>query len=499
MPLDEPAPASVRPAPDLRALKSLPGPRALPGFGNTFQIETTRFHQIAEQWSRQYGDFYRIRMGLKEMLVISDPEVIARVLRERPKQFARGTRLERIGAEMGISGLFTSNGAAWERQRPMVMSAFAPNNIKRYFPSLKAVTGRLEKRWRRAALCGAAIDLQADLMRYTVDVTAGLAFGAETNTLETEGNLIQEHLNAIFPMIGKRLLAPLPYWRWLKLPQDRRLEHHLARIHAAVAEFIAQARARMRLDPSLHENPGNLIEAMIAARDAKDSQLSDEDVAGNVLTMLLAGEDTTANTLAWLIQLVAHAPHARRALEEESCALLESETVLGEFPDAAKLVYAEACAHEAMRLKSVAPLLILEATSDTDVSGIRVPAGGLVMLLTRRAATDERSFEEALEFQPERWLKEDDVTARGASPKRISMPFGGGPRLCPGRYLALLEIKMVVSMLFRNFQLIEVAPRGGGDVKERLSFTMEPIGLRMKLKVRPDAARSPDEDANRGR
>jgi cytochrome P450 len=470
-----------------RTLAELPGPRGIPVLGNLFQIDRLKFHQIAEDWRAQYGNLYKIRLGNRPVLVVGDAETIGKVLRERPMPFGRGVKLEKIAAEMGITGLFTSNFEAWQRQRPMVMSAFAPNHIKRYFPALVGVTGRLAKRWRIAQAQDTSIDLQADLMRYTVDVTAGLAFGATVNTLESDDDVIQNHLNAIFPMLGRRMLAPLPYWRWFKLARDRELEKHLVEIHRAVEEFIAQARQRMRANPSLNENPGNLIEAMIAARDTPGSQLDDADVAGNVLTMLLAGEDTTANTLAWMIHLIGARPDVQERLAEESLRVQGSAAVPEEFAQVAELVYAEACAHEAMRLKPVAPFLILEAYANAEVAGVRLPEGSLVMLLMRSAAIDATHFPEPLEFRPERWLDEGLAGGRGSAPKRVSMPFGGGPRLCPGRYLALLEIKMVAAMLFRNFRLARVGTEEGTPVAERLSFTMEPVGLRMRLAMREGA------------
>ena len=475
----------------LRGMHTLPGPPGLPIFGNMLQAEPMRFHQTAERWSERYGNLFRIKMGNKQVLVVADAEVIGRVLRDRPAPFGRGVRLRQIAAEMGITGLFTANTEVWQRKRPMVMSAFAPNNIRRYFPALVAVTQRLETRWRRAARAGTAIDLQADLMRYTVDVTAGLAFGAAMNTLESDDNVIQQHLNAIFPMVGQRLLAPLPYWRWFKLARDRSLDRHLVEVHRAVAGFIDAARARLRADPERLENPDNLIEAMIAARDAPGSALTDQDVAGNVLTMLLAGEDTTANTLAWLLHLLSDQPAVREQLHAESARVLGPESVATEFALAGALTFAEACTHEAMRLKPVAPFLLLEAYEDAEVAGIRVPRGAMVMLLTRRAATDGRNFAEPLRFHPERWLEDEELSGRSSAPKRASMPFGGGPRLCPGRYLALLEIKMVVSMLFRNFEIDSVATADGSPVEERLPFTMEPVGLRMKLRERAQSVPPP--------
>jgi cytochrome P450 len=167
------------------------------------------------------------------------------------------------------------------------------------------VTERFERRWQRAAAAGTAIDLQADLMRYTVDVTAGLAFGADINTIESDTEVIQQHLDKVLPSLFKRLMAPFPTWRWLR---NRSVDKHLKALQSAVAQFITQARARMDANPALRSQPTNLIESMIAARDTEGSGVDDADVAGNVLTMLLAGEDTTANTLAWMIYLLSRNP-----------------------------------------------------------------------------------------------------------------------------------------------------------------------------------------------
>ena len=271
----------------MKRLADLPGPRGLPFLGNLLQIDTGTLHLTAEKWSRQYGECFRFRIGGRQLLALANPDTIATVLRDRPDGFHRTERLSAIADDMGFNGVFSANGDAWRRQRSMVMASFDPAHIKNYFPMLVNVTERFARRWQRAALERAEIDLQADLMRYTVDVTAGLAFGADINTLEADEDLIQAHLDKIFPVLFKRLIAPIPYWRWFT---DRKLERHLHALRRAVDGFIQQARARMK------EKPQNLIEAMIAARDTPGSGLTDADVAGNVLTMLLAGEDTTANT-----------------------------------------------------------------------------------------------------------------------------------------------------------------------------------------------------------
>jgi len=191
--------------PAIRRVRDLPGPRGLPLLGNALQIDRDRIHQQTEQWARQYGEAYRFRIASREFVVLSNPETVATILRDRPDGFQRTERLNETARAFGFDGLFSSNGEAWKRQRPMVLSGLDPTHIKAFFPTLAKVTQRLARRWGQAALAGRPIDLQSDLMRYTVDVTAGLAFGTDINTIESSEEVIQTHLDKILPALFKRL------------------------------------------------------------------------------------------------------------------------------------------------------------------------------------------------------------------------------------------------------------------------------------------------------
>ncbi|WHZ10929.1 MAG: hypothetical protein OJF60_001368 [Burkholderiaceae bacterium] len=481
-------PLAAAPGAAPRRIEDLPGPRALPWFGNTLQIRLTDMHRQLEGWSEQFGSVFRIDFGPRVALIVADHEVIAQVLRERPQQFLRPQSGAKISREMGFDqGVFFANGEVWQRQRRMVMAGLDPAHIKAYFPSLLRVTERLRARWQAAARSHGSIDLQADLMRFTVDVVAGLAFGAEVDTLSGDEDVIQRHLNKIFPALSRRLFSIVPYWRFVKLPRDRELERSVAEVQAAVRGFVAAARERIGADPSLREHPHNLLEAMINAADQPGSGLTDQDVAGNAVTMLLAGEDTTANTLAWMIHLLHRHPEAlARARAEVLQAAGEPAAFTLEAMS--RLDYLEACAHETMRLKPVAPIIAAEAVHDTTVAGVTVPAGTVVIGLMRRDSLREQYFANAHAFDPQRWLDDAGTARAAASSKRVAMPFGAGPRMCPGRYLALLEIKMAAAMLLSSFDIAEVGSSAGAEVPERLAFSMGPVGLRMRLVERRTVA-----------
>lgn len=469
----------------LRDLADLPGPRGLPLLGNLLQIDTPRMHRQLEAWSAEFGPFYRLKLGSRQILIVSDHVATAATLRDRPDGFRRTARLAEIGTEMGLlPGVFGAEGDAWKRQRRMVMAGFDPAHVRRYHPALVKVSQRLTARWQRAIRQGTAIDLQADLMRYTVDAIAGLAFGAEVTTLDSDGDVIQRHLDKIFPALFSRMMSPLPTWRWVRTPAVRQLETSVAAVNAAVQGFVVAARLRLQADAALRQDPGNLLEAMLVTADEPDSGIDDAQVAGNVMTMLLAGEDTTANTLAWMIDLLWRHPDSLARATDEVRRLV-ADPANPTLEELAQLDFIEACAHETMRLKPVAPIIGLQALRDTTVGNVRLPAGGVVINVMRSDSVSDRHLPRAAAFEPGRWLADGTpgTPAQAANAaKRVSMPFGAGPRICPGRYLALLEMKMAMVALLGHFDIQGVDTPQSLPAVEKLSFTMMPVGLTLRLR-----------------
>jgi len=465
------------PARPCRRLADLPGPRPLPLLGNLHQLHRARLHQDMEHWAREYGPLFRVALGRTPMLVVANHTLIAQVLRERPATFRRPSATARVAEELGgIDGLFEAEGSDWRNQRRMVMQAFAPHAVKAYFPSLVQVARRLQRRWAAAARAGRALDLGAELRLYTIDIIAGLAFGTDVNTIETGDNAIQRNLDTILPAVARRTLAPFPYWRYLKLPRDYRLERSVAMVRSAAAELVERARERMRADPSRAEQPRNMLEAMLAAAAQDGSGVSAREVAGNVLTTLLAGEDTTSNSLAWLIWLLQrYPPVLARARAEVQGVAPDLDALTIEQMD--RLDFIEACASEALRLKPPAAFLPFEALADTVVGDVQVARGTLVWCVMRCSSVDDAWVANAAQFDPQRWLD-------GRIDKKVSMPFGGGPRTCPGRYLAMLEIKVAMTMLLGGFEIVSVATVHGGEPAEKQGFLMEPELLHMRLALK---------------
>jgi cytochrome P450 len=464
----------------LREIADLPGPRGLPLVGSLLQVRRTRMHQIVERWAAMYGPVFRFDIAGAHVLVVADHQALTAALRARPDEFRRPDRMVTIGTEMGLEvGLFAAEGHDWRRQRRMIVPAFDAAHVERYYRVLLRVSARLEQRWGAAADDDRPIDLRAELTRFTVDAVSALAFGVDVNTLESPDDALQRDLDCIFSTLSNRMLSPIPYWRYLPLPHNRRLARSVHAVHRAIDALVTQARRRMADIPARRLNPDNLLDAMISAT-GDDGELSDAEIAGNILTILLAGEDTTANTLSWMIFLLRAHPAALERARAEVRTVFGPEAPLT-FDALARLEYVEACTSEAMRLKPAAPVIGLQALRETSIAGIRVPAGTLIWGVMRHDSMSAAYFQSPTAFIPERWLGGASFSVDAAA-KRTTLPFGAGPRVCPGRHLALVEMKTVMAMLLRRFEIDSVFTDDGQPPRERLAFTMAPVGLRMRLR-----------------
>lgn len=462
--------------------RDLPTPPQWPVAGNLFQLKNqAQIHLTLENWARTYGSFYRLRVATKQALILSDPHGIMQVLKERPGTFRRSKAIESVMEDMSVTGVVSAEGEHWKRQSRLMMQAFKPAHLRQFFPQLVRVTQRLLRLWQRAASAGTAFDIQADLMRYTLDVTAGLAFGTDINTIDGDSAVVR-HLNRMFPMIHRRVNTPIPYWRYFKLPADRSFDRDLGALHRAVEEFIARARLRMNDNPQLLEHPENLIEALVAARDQPDSGFTDEDVFGNVFSTLLAGADGTANMIAWVVYYLCENRAWQLALQKEVDAVLSGQSLFLDFDHVAfSLPNVDAVIQETMRLKPVFPILLHEANVSTAIGNVTVPAGTTIVLLMRMAGLDSQNYPNAERFDPTRWMPSAAGGDAPASSNRMLLTFGSGPRMCPGRLLALHELKLIITMLVRNFS-VERSTQYAVD--EWLKFTMQPRNLLVTLKER---------------
>ncbi len=433
---------------------------------------------MLEEWCERYGSIYTFRAGPRRYVVVADREAANALLRDRPQGFRRQSEVETVFRDLGFHGVFSFEGEDWRRQRRLAVTALNSNRLHSHFHIVRTASERLCRRLQAAAREGQPIEIQRLLTSYTVDITTALAFGVDVNTLERGEDELQRNIQFSFEMLGRRVLFPIPYWRWVQLPADRRLKRSLAALEVAVRDFIDQARQRLKQHPELREEPTNFLEAMLAAQ-LSDRSFSDEEILGNTLTLLFAGEDTTAHSLAWTLWYLARETDVQERWAREAAEVLGDASVPAEHETVAQFRYGDAVLRESMRLKAVAPASTYEPLADTEIAGVRIPAGTRIVIPARHINREASGPE----FDPDRWLDGDR-----APDQQSFLTFGAGPRFCPGRNLAMLEANCALAAIGRNFDL--ELDESGGSVEEFLGFVMVPRGLKVRLHERAPAARS---------
>jgi len=466
----------------MNSYKNIQGPAMHWLKGNLGQFDRIKAHQFFYDTARKYGGRARIRLLHKEFIIFQDHETVQTILKNRPEKFRRTRLMESIFKEMDAHGVFTAENSDWKKQRILMNPAFKPSQIKVFYPQIANITQRL---CNRIAQEPSHIDIQSVLMSYTVDVTSSLVFGTDVNTLENPNDQLQENLNVIFPMMSYRLRSPFPYWRWIKLKRDRALIKSLEQVRTQVDFFIRSAREKINARAATRvDEAENLLEALILTKDEHGQGFSEQEIAGNVLTLLLAGEDTTANTLAWAIDFLAENPLLQDALHQEITERYPSEGT----PTVEQLTEFELVSgviHETLRLKPVAPFLYIEPLHNEIVEGYEIPAGTKMILLLGGDGFDETLFPQPQLFDPYRWVTlPEDIRKDYAT--RL-MPFGYGSRLCPGRQLSFVEMRLSLIELIRRFRFKRTP--GSQPADEALNFTLQPTGLRVDCVARESFAR----------
>ncbi len=480
-------PGSSAPTVSPHRASDLPGPRGFPLLGVAPKIVQERFHLQLEAWYTEYGGPFTFKLGPKRFVTFGGAEEARDVLKRRPGQFRRGRHLAAIIEELGGRGLFTAEGENWRRQRKLTAPGFNQSQLRRFYPTLERITQRLHGVWEQAAAEDGSWDFRGDFERFTTDVTTALAFGLDVNSLEGGGHLFQNDIEQLFPGIARRMVAAVPLWRVFKLPKERALDAVGDRLRTKLEGIIAEVRTRLEADPELGpDSAETLLEAMIVAEltDEDDERFGAGEVFGNVLTLLLAGEDTTAHTLAWVTHALVSHPEVQAKLQAELDAVLGDAPGLGGFEDSKRLPYLNAVIQEALRIRSVAPIMFYESDEPTQVGDVQIEPGEVVVLLTRHFAVQDENFSDGQQFLPERWLRTEpaNVARCPVHQHKAMMPFGKGPRICPGRGLSFLEMHAALACLCRNFELEAI-----GDpslVRERFAFTMSPEGFEVRLKPR---------------
>jgi len=403
------------------------------------------------------GDVVHYRLAFRDVYLLKHPDLVRDVLVVRQHDFAKGEGLRWARRFLG-DGLLTSEGELHTRQRRLAQPAFHRQRIGSYGAVMVARAEAARARWKD----GEELRLDQEMVRLMLAIAGKTLFDADTEGQAAEVGGALTDIVRLFPRFA------LPWgalWTALPLPANRRYERGRRRLDAIVYGLIEERRRDGR-------DRGDLLSMLMLARDEDGGAgMSDRQLRDEVMTLLLAGHETTANALSWTFYLLARNPEAEAGLHREL-----DDVLGGRVPsvdDLPRLRYAENVLAESMRLFPPAWVVGRRSLKDQELGGARLAAGSLVMSSPYLMHRDARFFPDPLRFEPDRFTPE----ARAARPKFSYFPFGGGARACIGEPFAWMEGVLVLATIAQQWRL-RLVP--GHPVEPQALLTLRPrYGIRV--------------------
>jgi cytochrome P450 len=412
---------------------------------------------------RCYGDIARYQLGPIRLYLVNHPELVKEVLVTRHRHFT-GLAFEAGKSIMG-EGLLSAQGETHCRHRRILQPAFHRDRIAGYAAMMVAHA----REWRDRRTAGEVIGLRQAMARLTLGVIGETMFGASEAFAADE---IREFLDAA--MIR---FTPLTFGlaRWLEklpLPASRRFVTARARLDRRIYELIGRRRAS-------REGRGDLLSMLLAAQgDPRDGGFCDREVRDEVVTIFLAGHETTANALTWAWCLLAEHPAADEEMQQELDGVLQGR--LPSAADAAALPFTSGVLAETLRLRPTVPMIFRRVVEPLTLGGYPLRKGAIVILSQYVTHRDPRFFGQPDRFDPGRWLHDGDA----GRPKFAFFPFGGGPRVCIGEHFAWLEATMLLAVIAQRWRLVPDQPARPGLVPGLLTRPPDWIQMRVEERAR---------------
>ncbi|MGH9943968.1 MAG: cytochrome P450 [Pyrinomonadaceae bacterium] len=443
--------------------RSLPGARLLDYLA--FRRDPLSF---LTRLARDYGDVAQFYIGPQQVFTLNHPNLVRDALVTHQDAFMKGRALQRAKRLLG-EGLLTSEGEHHRRQRRLAQPAFQRKRVESYGAVMVDYAERCAARWQP----GAEVDIAHEMMRLTLAIVGKTLFDTD---VESEADEVGEALTDIMELFQMLLLPYSEYLEKLPLPQMHRFRRARARLDAVIYRIIEERRRG-------GGDRGDLLSMLLLAQDEEGDGrgMSDEQLRDEVMTIFLAGHETTANALAWTWYLLAQNPEVEAKLHAELDAVLEGG---GRRPpaveDLPRLRYTEMVLSESMRLYPPAWTVGRLALKDFRAGEYLVPPGSLVLISQFVVHRDARFYPDPLRFDPERWTPE----AKESRPPYAYFPFGGGPRRCVGEGFAWMEGVLLVASIARRWRmrLVPIHP-----VIPHPRITLRPKhGIRVRLESRFD-------------
>lgn len=432
-------------APPASSVPSVPG---LPLVGNLLAFRRDRL--ALQDSAARVGPIARVLLGPIPVYIVTDADLAHLVLVEQASSFKKSAGLQFLRPMLG-DGLLLAEGDTHKRHRKLLAPAFAPKRLEKYGAIMVEETEAQLARWRH----GQRIDVSHEMMEMTLAIAGRTMFGAD---VRKDAAMVAEGLELGMRAQVANLRSPLQLGYEWPLPRHRQMRRAVKMLDDVVYRLIAEGRSR-------GTDRGDVLSILLLARD-EEGGLTDQQVRDEVMTLLLAGHETTANALTWTWFELGRHPDVLAKLAAEVDALGRRAVTVEDLP---RLPFHLAVVEESMRLHPPAYMTGREAMEAVEIGGHRLPKGSIVAVNIRGIHRRPDYFPAPDAFMPERMLPEP----KKARPRHHYLPFGAGPRVCIGSHFALLEAQLSLATMVQRARLrllathvepepmVTLRPRGG--------------------------------------
>jgi cytochrome P450 len=441
------------------------GPAGMPVLGNTLQFQRDSLGFLVRA-AKDYGDVARYRLGNITFHQVNHPDGAQRILQDNQRNYIKGDLFD-IVRQLAGDGLFTSEGEPWLRQRRLMQPAFHRSQIAGFGEIMTGRTLDMLAQWQQRADPAQPLDVAEELTGLTMAIIAETMFGAR---LDGDIHAVSQAIGVLLADINFRFQLPFyPSLRWPTL-RNRRALAAMRVVDDVVLGMIEQRRRS-------GEQRADLLGMLMAARDEETGEgMLDKQLRDEVVTIFVAGHETTAVLLTWVFYLLAEHPEVEAALHAELAGALGGRTP--GMADVPNLRLTRMIIDETLRLYPPAWITNRQAVAEDEVCGYHIPAGAVVAVSPYVLHRLPAYWPDPERFDPQRFAPD----AAHQRPRFAYMPFGGGPHQCIGNSFALLEATLILATVAQRYRLRLPA---GAVVTPQPKSTLRPAGgLPMLLDAR---------------
>jgi cytochrome P450 len=439
-----------------------PGPHGHFLLGNVHEIQRDSIG-FNMAMARQYGDVIRIRVITWPTYMVFHPDDVKRVLQENNRNYSKDVYSVNLLKPLLGQGLFTNDGPSWLHQRRLMQPAFHRKRLADFGTLMTSTTVTTLEQWRSSAERDRPLDIAEEMMRLTLRIVGEALF---TIDLSNEADTVGQAFTAVRTLLSDYVLNPFPPLGF-PTPRNRRLQAAIRSLDSVVRVIINERRKP-------DTDTGDLLSMLMLARDEETGEgMNDRQLRDEVMTLLLAGHETTSNALTWTWYLLSQHPDVERRLHTE----LE-EVLGGNLPTVEhlpNLQYTHMVIEEALRLYPPVFGFGRKAIGEDVLGGYYVPANTNIWLSPYVTHRHPDFWENPEMFNPARFSPERYANL----PHFAHFPFGGGPRLCIGSNFAMMEAQLILATIAQSYRL-KLLP--GHMVETEVLLTVRPRnGLPMTL------------------